>query len=295
MEDVVTLHEADWNDLLQVINNHDQQPWQVSAYLETVAATHQLPAQQILINSAPGLLMEVHPNPVRVINQLIPQTILAPTLPNSTSLELTQKKKLVTDDRPYIKKPLNAFLIFLKEHRANVKKIFKDKDSATVNKVLGQMWKSLTLIQKEKYFRESDRLNEEHVRKYPEWSCRDNYGKKRKRKWSNVTSSAAVVEAPRQANANVSQQDVCPSTDGAGPVARQSGGHPGGLPTGIPLIAIPTAVALPAAVTLEDVDAAVACTLPLSMEIELAKMLQQLDTLPLCEWPDLPLDLSFDC
>ncbi|XP_061636588.1 sex-determining region Y protein-like isoform X3 [Phyllopteryx taeniolatus] len=176
MEDVVTLHEADWNDLLQVINNHDQQPWQVSAYLETVAATHQLPAQQIqLINSAPGLLMEVHPNPVRVINQLIPQTILAPTLPNSTSLELTQKKKLVTDDRPYIKKPLNAFLIFLKEHRANVKKIFKDKDSATVNKVLGQMWKSLTLIQKEKYFRESDRLNEEHVRKYPEWSCRDNY------------------------------------------------------------------------------------------------------------------------
>ncbi|KAM9775622.1 transcription factor 7-like 1-B [Syngnathus typhle] len=118
---------------------------------------------------------------------------LTPILP-PTPQKGRWRKERQTPSKPYIKKPPNAFMLFMKEQRPFVKAQLENsggepKDSASVNKVLGQMWKSLTQDKKEKYFDESDRLNQIHASLHPHWSCRDNYGQKKKRVWASTKKS----------------------------------------------------------------------------------------------------------
>ena len=40
--------------------------------------------------------------------------------------------------QPYVKKPRNAFMVFLKEHRSNVEVELNIRNSATVNRVVAQ-------------------------------------------------------------------------------------------------------------------------------------------------------------
>uniref|UniRef100_A0A3Q3DJ81 Transcription factor 7-like n=1 Tax=Hippocampus comes TaxID=109280 RepID=A0A3Q3DJ81_HIPCM len=140
-----------------------------------------------------------------------------PPPPKATNFVFPDKKKRKTgaqdSSRPYIKKPLNAFMLFMKEQRPVVKAQFLHKDSATVNKIMGQMWKSLSLEQQEKYYEESERLTVIHASTYPGWSCRDNYGKKKKRVWRSAATGfnnrstpapvlPALVHAPSASSCN---------------------------------------------------------------------------------------------
>ena len=45
----------------------------------------------------------------------------------------------VKDKKPHIKKPLNAFMLFMKEKRADVIKECTLKESAAINQILGKM------------------------------------------------------------------------------------------------------------------------------------------------------------
>lgn len=49
-----------------------------------------------------------------------------------------KRKHQEHDDQPYIKKPLNAFMLFRKEQRPNVVAELNITDSAAINTVLGQ-------------------------------------------------------------------------------------------------------------------------------------------------------------
>ncbi|XP_077358089.1 transcription factor 7-like 1-B isoform X2 [Festucalex cinctus] len=82
----------------------------------------------------------------------------------------------------YIKKPLNAFMLFRQEQRPKVVALLNIRNSADVNKVVGQMWKSLTKKEQRKYYELADAEKLLHTQRHPDWSCTDNYGKKRKRK-----------------------------------------------------------------------------------------------------------------
>ncbi|XP_061634815.1 lymphoid enhancer-binding factor 1-like isoform X2 [Phyllopteryx taeniolatus] len=73
------------------------------------------------------------------------------------------------EERPYIKKPPNAFMVFMKERRPNLKTF----DSVAVNKILGKMWKSLTPAEQLPFFQESERLSLMHASVHPDWTCRD--------------------------------------------------------------------------------------------------------------------------
>ncbi|XP_061634809.1 transcription factor 7-like 1 isoform X2 [Phyllopteryx taeniolatus] len=111
-----------------------------------------------------------------------------------------RKRNKCTEEptRPYIKKPPNAFMLFMKEQRPVVKAKIVNKDSATLNKVLGKLWKSLALKEQLKYFRESERLSQIHASMYPDWTCRDNYGKKKKRMWGSAATrlNGPTMSAP---------------------------------------------------------------------------------------------------
>ncbi|XP_061617017.1 lymphoid enhancer-binding factor 1-like [Phyllopteryx taeniolatus] len=74
-------------------------------------------------------------------------------------------------------------------HGGFVKAAAPWQDSAAVNKVLGQLWKSLTPAELLSYFQESERLSRIHATRYPDWTYRDNYCKKQKRKWGSAATS----------------------------------------------------------------------------------------------------------
>ncbi|KAG7510509.1 hypothetical protein JOB18_023908 [Solea senegalensis] len=84
-------------------------------------------------------------------------------------------------EKPYIKKPLNAFMLFRQEQRLKVVTELNVHDSAIVNSELGKRWAHLPKQEKNKYFQEADRLRDLHEQRYPEWSTKENYGRKRKR------------------------------------------------------------------------------------------------------------------
>ncbi|XP_061667147.1 transcription factor 7-like 2 isoform X2 [Syngnathoides biaculeatus] len=90
----------------------------------------------------------------------------------------------------YIKKPLNAFMLFRQEQRPRVVALFNIRNSADVNKVVGQMWKSLSKTEQRKYFELADAAKLLHTQQHPDWSCTENYGKKRKRQRVKVNCNS---------------------------------------------------------------------------------------------------------
>ncbi|XP_073977686.1 uncharacterized protein isoform X3 [Rhodnius prolixus] len=92
--------------------------------------------------------------------------------------------------KPHIKKPLNAFMLYMKEMRAKVVAECTLKESAAINQILGRRWHSLSREEQAKYYEKARIERQLHMELYPGWSARDNYGygaKKKKRKKERVT------------------------------------------------------------------------------------------------------------
>ncbi|XP_016525300.1 transcription factor 7-like 1-A isoform X1 [Poecilia formosa] len=85
------------------------------------------------------------------------------------------------DGRPYVKKPPNAFMLFLKELRPKVVSELNISRSTMVNRVVAEMWKSLPVEVKARYSEKARLEQRLHQQQHPGWSTGDNYGKKRKR------------------------------------------------------------------------------------------------------------------
>ncbi|CAH2274990.1 transcription factor 7-like 1 [Pelobates cultripes] len=86
------------------------------------------------------------------------------------------------EKKPHIKKPLNAFMLYMKEMRAKVVAECTLKESAAINQILGRRWHSLSREEQAKYYELARKERQLHSQLYPTWSARDNYGKRKKRK-----------------------------------------------------------------------------------------------------------------
>ncbi|XP_067621231.1 protein pangolin, isoforms A/H/I/S [Eurosta solidaginis] len=95
-------------------------------------------------------------------------------------------KDIVNDKKkPHIKKPLNAFMLYMREMRAKVVAECTLKESAAINQILGRRWHELSREEQSKYYEKARQERQLHMELYPGWSARDNYGyvsKKKKRK-----------------------------------------------------------------------------------------------------------------
>ncbi|EPY81193.1 lymphoid enhancer-binding factor 1 isoform 9 [Camelus ferus] len=130
-----------------------------------------------------------------------------------------EQRKEQEPKRPHIKKPLNAFMLYMKEMRANVVAECTLKESAAINQILGRRWHALSREEQAKYYELARKERQLHMQLYPGWSARDNYGKKKKRKREKLQESTSGV-------------------------AKHSGGQP--KPPGILLrLSLPTAAAGP--------------------------------------------------
>uniref|UniRef100_A0A3Q2XYE5 HMG box domain-containing protein n=1 Tax=Hippocampus comes TaxID=109280 RepID=A0A3Q2XYE5_HIPCM len=97
-----------------------------------------------------------------------------------------KKSKKVEDqvtEQTYVKKPLNAFMLFSKEHRQAVKAKSASTNIAVINETLGKMWHLLPDKEKAKYYEQAEEERRLHAQQHPDWSCRHNYvsGKTAKR------------------------------------------------------------------------------------------------------------------
>ncbi|XP_069373087.1 transcription factor 7-like 2 isoform X14 [Paralichthys olivaceus] len=107
-----------------------------------------------------------------------------------------EKKKQV-----HIKKPLNAFMLYMKEMRAKVVAECTLKESAAINQILGRRWHALSREEQAKYYELARKERQLHMQLYPGWSARDNYGKRKKRKREKQQAESNDANTPKKCRA----------------------------------------------------------------------------------------------
>ncbi|XP_028290834.1 transcription factor 7-like 1-C [Gouania willdenowi] len=90
--------------------------------------------------------------------------------------------EVIVTKEPYIKKPPNAFMLFLKQNRAAAEAELGVRTSAVVNKHLGERWRALSPELKGLYNAEATLHAFIHLLKNPGWTNKINYRNKRKRR-----------------------------------------------------------------------------------------------------------------
>ncbi|XP_072095644.1 transcription factor 7-like 2 isoform X4 [Mobula birostris] len=121
------------------------------------------------------------------------------SLNNSKHHQDTKKEE--EKKKPHIKKPLNAFMLYMKEMRAKVVAECTLKESAAINQILGRRWHALSREEQAKYYELARKERQLHMQLYPGWSARDNYGKRKKRKREKQAGETNDLSAPKKCRA----------------------------------------------------------------------------------------------
>ncbi|KAM9729427.1 transcription factor 7 isoform 3-T3 [Menidia menidia] len=136
--------------------------------------------------------------------------------------------------KPVIKKPLNAFMLYMKEMRAKVIAECTLKESAAINQILGRRWHALTREEQAKYYELARKERQLHMQLYPTWSARDNYeaglsgvaGEKSKADWGKKKRR----KREKQQDANTEDGCVLESRKGTTFLSQRSGSWSPQLP-----------------------------------------------------------------
>nr|XP_023665706.1 protein capicua homolog isoform X2 [Paramormyrops kingsleyae] len=72
-------------------------------------------------------------------------------------------------EKDHIRRPMNAFMIFSKRHRALVHQRHPNQDNRTVSKILGEWWYALGPKEKQKYHDLAFQVKEAHFKAHPDW------------------------------------------------------------------------------------------------------------------------------
>jgi len=111
--------------------------------------------------------------------------------------ESSNKNKYAKKKEPHIKKPLNAFMIYMKDMRPVVQAECTLKESAAINQLLGRRWHGLSREEQAKYYEKARVERQKHMQMYPHWNARDNYrfGTKKKKRTTTTTTTTATTSA----------------------------------------------------------------------------------------------------
>ena len=119
------------------------------------------------------------------------------------------KENIAAKKENHIKKPLNAFMLYMREMRPIVQAECTLKESAAINQILGRRWHGLSREEQAKYYEKARDERQKHMALYPNWNARDNYryGQKKKRKRDKTDDPAANIKKCR-ARYGLEQQDL---------------------------------------------------------------------------------------
>ncbi|KFO28675.1 Transcription factor 7-like 1 [Fukomys damarensis] len=122
----------------------------------------------------PGLPTSGIPHPA-IVSPIVKQEPAAPSLSPAVSAKSPVAVKKEEEKKPHVKKPLNAFMLYMKEMRAKVVAECTLKESAAINQILGRKWHNLSREEQAKYYELARKERQLHSQLYPTWSARDNY------------------------------------------------------------------------------------------------------------------------
>ncbi|XP_018646528.1 pangolin, putative [Schistosoma mansoni] len=112
--------------------------------------------------------------------------------------------------RVHIKKPLNAFMLFMKDMRPIVQEECTLKESAAINQILGKKWHELSRDKQAKYYELARKEKELHHQLFPGWSARDNYAiHSRRKKKRKLAAAAAVAQTKIHSTSDISSAKKC--------------------------------------------------------------------------------------
>ncbi|XP_028287819.1 transcription factor 7-like 2 isoform X16 [Parambassis ranga] len=120
---------------------------------------------------------------------------------NSSKQTDAKKEEEKKKQQVHIKKPLNAFMLYMKEMRAKVVAECTLKESAAINQILGRRWHALSREEQAKYYELARKERQLHMQLYPGWSARDNYGKRKKRKREKQQAESNDANTPKKCRA----------------------------------------------------------------------------------------------
>ncbi|XP_066457555.1 transcription factor 7-like 2 isoform X27 [Eleutherodactylus coqui] len=140
------------------------------------------------------------PHPA-IVNPTVKQESSQSDVGSLHSSKHQDSKKEEEKKKPHIKKPLNAFMLYMKEMRAKVVAECTLKESAAINQILGRRWHALSREEQAKYYELARKERQLHMQLYPGWSARDNYGKKKKRKRDKQSGESNDANAPKKCRA----------------------------------------------------------------------------------------------
>ncbi|XP_017563998.1 protein capicua homolog isoform X2 [Pygocentrus nattereri] len=98
-----------------------------------------------------------------------PAPSTGPMKRRTQSLSALPKDSDKKREKDHIRRPMNAFMIFSKRHRALVHQRHPNQDNRTVSKILGEWWYALGPKEKQKYHDLAFQVKEAHFRAHPDW------------------------------------------------------------------------------------------------------------------------------
>ncbi|XP_051576723.1 protein capicua homolog [Myxocyprinus asiaticus] len=132
-------------------------------------------------------------------------------------------------EKDHIRRPMNAFMIFSKRHRALVHQRHPNQDNRTVSKILGEWWYALGPKEKQKYHDLAFQVKEAHFKAHPDWKWCNKDRKKSNSDGRGIPGSKDIRERSMSETAETPSVSMGMELKGVGPgmvsVSERSGGE----------------------------------------------------------------------
>ena len=115
----------------------------------------------------------------RLPGELLFTTTFATEHPVNRGSLIIRIKIPPTVKKKHIPRPMNCFMAWAQQQRKKLAGLHPELQNSEISKILGKMWRELSLQEKEVWRKEACRLKAEHLTKYPDYKYRPRAKKKR--------------------------------------------------------------------------------------------------------------------